>query len=378
MVLSMETSHRIAFDSATKLSGLDAESVDLVVTSPPYPMIEMWDPVFGMQAPEIQEAIEAGNGYAAFEKMHGLLDKVWEECYRVLKPGGFACINIGDATRKIGDSFRLYTNHSRITSSCESLGFQSLPAIIWRKQTNAPNKFMGSGMLPAGAYVTLEHEYVLVLRKGGRRSFAERQKISRQSSAFFWEERNVWFSDLWDFKGIKQRLATGDARRRSGAFPFELAFRLINMYSLQQDVVLDPFLGTGTTAAAAMTSGRNSLGFEIDEGLGPLIDGAIQSSIGSMNDRQLLRIQNHREFLEDYRNNRGRVFVHHNDVHDFAVMTRQEINLSIPMITKISKVAKAEYRVDYRLCREPLPSVRIDGFESLPAEQVQLDLSFMD
>ena len=103
----------------------------------------------------------------AFELMHAELDKVWDECFRVLKSGGFLCINIGEATRTVGNEFRLYNNSSRIVSHCTGLGMVNLPNILWRKQTNAPNKFMGSGMLPCGAYVTLEHEWILIFRKGG-------------------------------------------------------------------------------------------------------------------------------------------------------------------------------------------------------------------
>ena len=86
-----------------------------------------------------------------------------------MKNGGIACINIGDATRTLNDVFCLYQNHTRIASSMLRIGFLSLPCILWRKQTNAPNKFMGSGMMPPGAYVTLEHEYVLILRKGNKK-----------------------------------------------------------------------------------------------------------------------------------------------------------------------------------------------------------------
>ena len=69
-----------------------------------------------------------------------------------------------------------------------------MPAILWRKPTNAPNKFMGSGMLPPNAYVTLEHEYILMFRWGAKREFSqEEQKRSRRESAYFWEERNGWF-----------------------------------------------------------------------------------------------------------------------------------------------------------------------------------------
>ena len=146
------------------MSQLGDSSVDLVVTSPPYPMIEMWDEIMSNQNPYIKEALEDHRPELAFELMHKELDVVWKECYRVVKDGGFICINIGDATRTIDGEFRLYNNHSRITQYCTSLGLTNLPNIIWRKQTNAPNKFMGSGMLPCGAYITLEHEYILIFR----------------------------------------------------------------------------------------------------------------------------------------------------------------------------------------------------------------------
>ncbi|MFM6984984.1 MAG: DNA methyltransferase [Chitinophagaceae bacterium] len=128
-----------------------------------------------------------------FELMHQELDKVWKECFRVLTEGGFLCINIGDATRTINGNFKLYNNHSRIAQYCNSIGFNEMPCILWRKETNALNKFMGSGMLPCGAYVTLEHEYILIFRKGSKRDYRkEVDKNARKNSAFFWEERNAF------------------------------------------------------------------------------------------------------------------------------------------------------------------------------------------
>src|ERR1035438_3159780 len=145
--------HNIIIDRAQKMDSIATNSIELVVTSPPYPMIEMWDDIMTKQNPEIYEALNKNNGRLAFELMHQELDKVWSEVNRVLIPGGFACINIGDATRTIDKEFALYPNHSRIISSFLKLGLTNLPNILWRKQTNAPNKFMGAGMLPSGAYV---------------------------------------------------------------------------------------------------------------------------------------------------------------------------------------------------------------------------------
>ena len=179
----MKTTHEIHYRNASNLGNIPSESVDLVVTSPPYPMIAMWDQVFGSQDAAIQKALRAGDGLRAYRLMHAILDSVWNEVFRVLKPGRFACINIGDATRKLGDDFCLYPNHARILNALLDIGFSALPDILWRKQTNAPNKFMGSGMLPAGAYVTLEHEYILIVRKGSKREFmteAEKTEPARK------------------------------------------------------------------------------------------------------------------------------------------------------------------------------------------------------
>ena len=314
-------------------------------------MIEMWDATFAAQDPTIAEHIERGEGTVAFERMHQVLDAVWAECFRVLRPGGFACINIGDATRSIGGGFRLYTNHARIVARCETLGFQSLPTVLWRKQTNAPNKFMGSGMLPAGAYVTLEHEHVLILRKGGKRVFRPEEKERRMKSAFFWEERNTWFSDIWDFKGVQQRLGPDDARARSGAFRFELPFRLISMYSMQEDLVLDPFVGTGTTLAAAIVCGRSSIGVELDPALTPAVRATIETVAprgaggfgeAGFNERQLRRLRDHAEFVRTFRETRGRDPGHTNLTYGVPVVTRHERALVLLGVTGVRLVAERD------------------------------------
>ena len=179
----MKTEHHIIIGNSNDMEALDACSVEMVLTSPPYPMIDIWDEQFSQQNPKIEKFLTDGNGLAAFELMHQELDKTWAEIYRVLIDGGIACINIGDATRKIGNSFQLFSNHARILNKCIDLGFSVLPTILWRKQTNKPNKFMGSGMLPTNAYVTLEHEYILILRKGTNRGFYPEEKLPVQGIA---------------------------------------------------------------------------------------------------------------------------------------------------------------------------------------------------
>ena len=321
----MKTTHKILFQDARDLKEIPSESVDLVVTSPPYPMISMWDDIFSSQNPEIQDALACGDGKQAYEQMHAILDSVWSEVFRVLKKGRFACINIGDATRKIRDDFCLYPNHARIVNYLLNIGFSVLPDILWRKQANTPNKFMGSGMLPAGAYVTLEHEYILIVRKGSKREFkTENEKENRRESALFWEERNIWYSDVWtDIKGTDQKLPNAMSRLRSAAFPFDLAYRLINMYSVKGDVVLDPFLGTGTTTAAAMTSARNSIGVEIDESFQHAICPITRHIVDFSNDYLYDRLRRHYAFVEN-RIQKSGPLKYTNKYYDCPVVTSQE------------------------------------------------------
>jgi DNA modification methylase len=354
--LKMESVHKIIFRDSQAFESIADETIDLVVTSPPYPMIEMWDEIFSNQDPAIGAAIGDGDGNSAFELMHRLLDNMWGEVFRVLKYGGIACINIGDATRTIRKHFRLYPNHARILSRCIELGFSNLPNIIWRKQTNAPNKFMGSGMLPPGAYVTLEHEYVLILRKGNKRDFKKAgDKLLRNQTAYFWEERNSWFSDVWfGLKGVNQALNHKDIRERSGAFPFELAYRLVNMYSVRGDTVLDPFLGTGTTALAAIASNRNSTGIEIDRSLKPIVlETLTENVIAKCNTYIKQRISNHLRFVEERKQNKGdNAFKYTNEYFGFPVMTRQEIKLLINYLTDCEKTTEGSIRITY--CDEPV------------------------
>ena len=124
------TTHRIFCADSFGTFPLNSESIDLIVTSPPYPMIEMWDEGFGEFDSKIPGLIEAGQTQDAFECMHLLLDRTWKEVMRVLKPGGFACVNIGDATRSVQGDFRMYHNASRIIRAFTELGGSSLPGII--------------------------------------------------------------------------------------------------------------------------------------------------------------------------------------------------------------------------------------------------------
>lgn len=276
----MQTYHRLIFGDSRQMCEIEDGSIHLMVTSPPYPMIAMWDELFAKADPEISQLfqkLEASCneeiGRQIYNAMHDYLTKVWQETYRVLCDGGIACINIGDATRSVNGKFQLFTNHSRITEICEKIGFTTLPYILWKKPTNKPaykgkGAFLGSGFLPPNAYVTLDCEFILLFRKGNLRKFPPHHK-KRYESAFTKPQRDEWFSQIWALKGTRQ--TTDELERRTAAYPEEVAERLIKMFSVRGETVLDPFLGSGTTLKIAMRNDRNSIGYEIDEKLVPII-----------------------------------------------------------------------------------------------------------
>ena len=345
----MKTVHRIYFDDARDMHTLGSESVQLVVTSPPYPMIQMWDRLFSRLNPAVESVLDSGDGWHAFELMHAELEPVWREVHRMLTPGGIACINAGDAVRTVGGEFRLYPNCARILSVLSEIGFSPLPMILWRKPTNAPNKFMGSGMLPPAAYITLEHECILVVRKGANRRFESKaDKVRRRESAYFWEERNAWFSDVWsDVKGALQNLTDGQLRKRSGAYPIEVPYRLISMFSLKGDRVVDPFLGTGTTMAAAAAAGRNAVGFELESGFKKAVISTLNSCAAFANQRIRQRLADHLSFVKA-KSEDGHRFKHTNRHYGFAVMTSQETDLLLNEVIDGKQSGDNEFTFTYR------------------------------
>ena len=254
-----------------RMTELADESVHLVVTSPPYPMISIWDETFRLASA------------TTYEQMHDYLGRVWKEVGRVLVPGGIACVNIGDATRTVDGVFRVFPNHSRIIEAFEREDFLTLPYILWKKPTSKPSykgkgAFLGSGFLPPNAYVTLDMEYILIFRKGNPRRFPPKDP-DRYKSKFTKAERDEWFSQVWSVTGVRQTM--NGYQRRTAAFPEQIPYRLIRMFSIIGDRVLDPFLGTGTTAKVALELDRRFIGYEQE---GELAD-VIRLKLGQLADQ---------------------------------------------------------------------------------------------
>ncbi len=249
-----KTTHRVVLGDARRMASLTDESVHLVVTSPPY--FDLVDYAEGQgQLGHIHE-------YARFLDE---IDRVWSECYRLLIPGGRLCIVAGDVcrSRRRYGKHEVIPLHADILVRCRSIGFEGLATIFWHKIANAATEVGGPGASLGKPYepngvVKNDVEYVLRLRKPG--PYRKPTPLQRAGSLLPPEDYAASMRQVWsDLPG---------AQRRNGhpaPFPVKLAVRLIRISSYVEDVVLDPFLGTGSTTLAAMETDRSSVGFEISE-----------------------------------------------------------------------------------------------------------------
>ena len=243
--------HRLIHGYARNLAFLDDESVHLVVTSPPYWNLKRYN--------ENPDQLWHVQDYEAFLNE---LEKVWRQAFRILVPGGRLVCVVGDvcvARRDFGRHL-VFTLHADICVICRRLGFDNLNPIIWHKISNAPyevsngSKFLGKPYEP-NAIIKNDMEFILMQRKpGGYRKPTDAQ---REASRISKEEFNRWFQQIWNITGAS-------TRHHPAPFPLELATRLVRMFSFSGDTVLDPFCGSGTTMVAAVRTGRNSIGIEID------------------------------------------------------------------------------------------------------------------
>lgn len=328
-----ETKQKVIIGNSIDLSMIEDKSIDLIITSPPYPMISMWDETFNALNGEISKKLINDEPKIAFELMHAELDKIYIEAIKKLKDDGIVVINIGDATRTCKKNFSLYPNGSRTIEFFTKNGFDLLPSIIWNKPTNSPNKFMGSGMLPIGAYNTLEFEHILIFKKSKREFYSSKQKNNRNESAFFWNERNIWCNNIWNFVGERQK-NKNDARERNGAFPLELPYRIVSMWTCKNDTVLDIFGGTGTTLLACAALNRNGIIVELQKEFKSDVNDRLINAKEILNKKNQDRLKNQINFVND-RISKGKEIKYINNSYNIPVVTKQEINIKLPYIDKI-------------------------------------------
>ncbi len=236
---------------ARAMAEVESGSSDLAVTSPPYWHIKD----YGCPG-------QIGHGQSLHEYLTALF-QVWGECHRAIREGGRLCVNVGDqfARASVYGRYRVIPLHAEIILQCGLVGFDFLGSIIWRKKTTVNTSggavIMGSFPFPPNGIVELDYEHILIFKKPGKPKKAP--PALREASRLSKEEWKAYFSGHWDFAGVRKKAAGHEA-----AFPEELPRRLIRMFSFAGDLVLDPFLGSGTTARAALSLGRNAVGYEIN------------------------------------------------------------------------------------------------------------------
>jgi site-specific DNA-methyltransferase (adenine-specific) len=246
-----QTFHRLINGDARDLSFLPDESVHLVVTSPPY-----WNLKRYAENPDQLGHIKD------YEAFLAELAKVWTHVFRVLVPGGRLVCVVGDvcvARRNFGRHL-VFPLHADICVLCRRLGFDNLNPIIWHKISNAvfeankTSKFLGKPYEP-NAIIKNDMEFILMQRKPG--GYRQPTNGQREGSRLSKKDFDAWFQQIWNITGAS-------TKHHPAPFPLELALRLVRMFSFTGDTVLDPFCGSGTTLVAALKTGRNSIGVDIE------------------------------------------------------------------------------------------------------------------
>jgi len=250
-VLGTPTQHDLRLGDARDLGYIADASAHLVVTSPPYWTLKE----YASSASQLGEVED----YEAFVEE---LARVWAECYRILSPGGRLVVVVGDVclSRRKHGRHAVVPLHASIQESCRRIGFDNLAPIIWHKIANAKFEAGGGGGFLGKPYepnavIKNDIEYILMQRKpGGYRKPTFEKRIM---SVIGEKQHREWFQQVWTLPGAS-------TKNHPAPYPIALAERLIRMFSFVGDVVVDPFLGSGSTTIAAGRWGRHSIGIEVE------------------------------------------------------------------------------------------------------------------
>ncbi|MGQ9689669.1 MAG: DNA-methyltransferase [Desulfobaccales bacterium] len=247
--------------SAEDMAELPEDCIHLMVTSPPYNVGKDYDEDFTL------------------EEYLGFLKRVWQEVHRVLVPGGRACINVANLGRK-----PYIPLHAYIIRDMTDLGFLMRGEIIWDKGASASaSTAWGSWKSPANPTLRDVHEYILVFSKG---NFSRPKPAGRQSTISR-EEFLEFTKSVWTFPAESAQKVGHPA-----PFPVELPYRLIQLYTYRGEVILDPFMGSGQTALAALKAGRSYVGYEIEEQYVRLAERRIQAFVTEAGQPSLFSVIN--------------------------------------------------------------------------------------
>lgn len=250
----MGSVHKLIIGNAINMKEIADESVHLMVTSPPY-----------FNAPFDYKGM-----FKSYEAYLDMIRKVAEETYRVLKKGRIAVVNIDDMLVD-GEKFPIVAD---VTKIFQSAGFRYRDRIIWKKPDGYLRISRRSGVILQNPYPMYFYpdnllESILIFQKG-RFNYASVTKEEKEASRIDTKEflDNKWYSTLWEIVNV---LPNSPLEKDIAAFPEELPYRIIKLFSYKGETVLDPFVGSGTTMKMARMLGRNSIGIEINKSLIPVI-----------------------------------------------------------------------------------------------------------
>jgi modification methylase len=229
-----ELENKIILSSAENMTQIPDNSLHLMITSPPYNVSKQYDDDLSL------------------DEYLLLLERVFTETYRVLVSGGRACINVANLGRKPYIPLSDYISQMML-----KIGFYMRGEIIWNKGAGAGvSMAWGSYQSPSNPVLRDVHEYILVFSKG----VFKREKTESKEATISKEQFIEWTKSVWTMNPESARKVGHPA-----PFPIELPYRLVQLYTYSNDIVLDPFMGSGSTALAALKTGRKYIGYDIDE-----------------------------------------------------------------------------------------------------------------
>jgi site-specific DNA-methyltransferase (adenine-specific) len=230
--------NKIILGSCTNMKKIPDNSLHLMITSPPYNVSKEYD-----EDLSLKEYLE-------------LLRDSFTEVYRVMVNGGRACINVANLGRKPYIPLSDYVSKIMI-----DIGFNMRGEIIWDKASSAsPSTAWGSWLSAANPILRDVHEYILIFSKGEYKRDRTKKELQFKDNTMTKNQFMEWTKSIWVMKAESAKRVGHPA-----PFPLELPNRLIHLYSFTGDIILDPFMGSGTTAVAAIKAKRNFVGYEINE-----------------------------------------------------------------------------------------------------------------
>lgn len=241
--------NKIFLKSSEQMDEIESNSLRLIITSPPYYNVKD----YGTET-------QIGKSSKSYPHYIESMLPVWRECYRVLKPNGKLCINapIMPMEKKVYSTHYnrdiLNINNDIEYSILNNTDFYRFGTIIWDKGST-DQLMMGSYPYPPNFYFLNTVEFINIFVKDGPPEKIERQR--KEKSRLSKEEWRQYISTIWRFPPERDRT-------HPAPFPPELPMRLIKMFSFTDDIILDPFMGSGTTAIAAILCNRKFIGYEIN------------------------------------------------------------------------------------------------------------------